>query len=433
MRAFLKRHSELILFILPAIFLGGAVHPVLGQLLILVFGVFMLIRRSRMTLGFFYLTILILGDSRTEALSHFKTGRIILLLLLVVLTIRDIRMGRVSFKRSFHWIWPFFLLSVLALVINSPQRFQAFQKTISYFLVVFVAFHFYVPLLQKSTANFRRFLHFTGSVFALGLVLHFLIPGVDLALGIRYQGIFGNPNGIGLFSLVQFPLMVFYYQSRKGRVGRFWFWYLAFLLISLILSGSRNGMLGVLVFLFFGWWFQTRNRRLLFFFVMVPTVYLFFTRVDIPGLIQALGLGEFLRAESIEDGSGRLLSWTFALSKIPEHLWLGGGFSYAEYIYQFEVPEELQIFRQMSSTWNSYLTLLLNNGILGTLAFLVFLFGQVIRSYHKWRTTGYLLALLVAAVYETWLTASLNAFTIYFYIGLGYIGSLSINQRHAHS
>ncbi len=422
--SFLKRYAPILLFAVPVSLVTGlAVGPV-GLLAATGFALIWALQGKRDLLAMWYLVILILGDARTEDMDYWKTARITVLLILTIQTIVDLQRKRYRIFKGFSWIWPFFLLALVSLAINSQTPGVAFQKTLSYLLIVFIAFHFYVDWLRQSSHALTDLLQASGLVMALGLIIHYLTPAV-LALGDRYQGLFGNPNGLGLFCLVFVPFFIKYYHILRKKVPTAWYFYFGTLLLSLVLSGSRNSLMGVLLYLGLLWWFHYRSRRLTFFFVLLPSVYLLLTSIDIPALLVELGLGEALRAESIVDGSGRLLSWTFALGHIPDHFWMGGGFAHAEFIYDTQVPEALQNFRQMGSTWNSYLTLMLNNGLIGTIAFLIFIFAQIRYAKDRWSMTAYVIAMLLSAVYETWLTASLNSFSIYFFISLVFLGTVN--------
>lgn len=399
------------------IFLAGNFLPVLGIAIGTIVGLIFLINGSKGQLIFLYLAVLVLADSREEMLLFFKDLRISLVFAMSIWVLAELSRGRTQWKRPFFWILPFFITAIVSLILYSPTKFYALQKTVSYLLVVFVTYHLIVPWILEKQKNFEEIIHFIGLILILGLIKAVLSPDTTF-LGNRYMGAFGNPNGIGLACMVWTPLLYAAYKSH--RTNGHWRTYGVLLLVSLLMSQSRNSLGGVIIFFGLMWALGVRKRRKVI-FMMIPILYLILVNVDWIALGQSLGLGEYLRLEGIETASGRTLSWAYALTLIPDGLWLGKGFGYDEYAYHVIIPEALSHLRQMASTWNSYLTLLLNTGIIGLSMFLLFVGSQIGYGIHKWKTAAFVIAMLLGAIFETWLTASLNAFTIYFYLFLGYL------------
>lgn len=417
MKKFIRKYSAILLLVLPTTVIMGLIFQPFALVLGTIYGLIFMAAGKKGSLIFFFLTVLILGDTYIPAFEFFKTLKISLLVILTIWTFTELIQKRVKWNKGFFWVIPFFILSIVALVMNAPHKFMALQKTISYLFVILVCYHLIMPWLVKKEENASELIHFFGLILLIGLTI-FMISPSSVALGNRYQGIFGNPNGLGLACMVWTPYL--YAAYKKGWKFRKWGFFALFLLISLLLSQSRNSLAGVAMFFLFLYILRTKTRRRIVFWG-IPIIYLVVSSVDWAGLIQMIGLGDYLRIEGIETASGRTMSWAYALLKIPENFWFGGGFTYTEYVYHEIIPPEFDAFRQMSSTWNSYLTLLLNNGLIGTIAFLTFVFAQVKYSKDKWMAFAYILAMLLGAVFETWLTASLNSFTIYFYIMVAYL------------
>ncbi len=418
---FLKKYAWLWAALLPLCAALGLLSPYVGLVAIFLSAVGLMLLGARGGICLFYISMLILGDSRNPLLEFFKDGRTVVLLILAAWTLYDLMTRKYRWNPGFKWILPFIVLAFISLFLSSPVPFLGFQRTVSYFLVAFVAFHFYPYWMeQNNRKGYAEMLHFVGVVMGIG-ILFWILRLEFVMLGVRFQGLYGNPNGIGLTCLNVLPVFVFYKLSTDKIYAKTWWGYLVVLMMSLLLSNSRNGLAGCLMFFFFLWWFKVPWRMFVFFFVVIPFLVWFFTTVDIVRLLYDMGLGEALRADSILEASGRTLSWAFAIDMIPEHFWFGAGFSYQEYVYDNLVPPHLAIFREMSSTWNSYLTLMMNNGLLGTISFFVFVFAQLRYSKRKAIMGAYLLAMMLAAIYETWLTASLNAYLIYFFIMMAYL------------
>lgn len=402
---------------MPILYLSGKVFGPLAIFMAVLIGLMLWAGNKRGQIIILFLLVLILGDARETELSFYKPMRIAVMMVITAWTIVDLSKKRIQWVKSFNWLIPFVILSLVSLAIASPIKFTSFQKTLSYIFVVLISYHFIAPWLIKRRKNFHDLIYFMGFILLIGLVNYMIRPEAVL-LGNRFEGAFGNPNGLGLACMMWTPFLYTAYRQSKDKST--WIFISVFLILSLIMSGSRNSLATVMLFFGFQFIFKTKNRRRLVFW-SIPIIYILLTSINWIAVIEAIGLGDYLRVDGIETASGRTLSWAFAVSVIPQHFWFGGGFAYQEYVYLNLVPEELQIFREMSSTWNSYLTFMLNNGAIGTGAFILFLFSQARSALSRWPAIGFVIAFMLGAIFETWMTASLNSFTIYFYIFLGYL------------
>lgn len=414
---FIKDYSSVLLGAMPILYLSGKVFGPLAIFMAVLVGLMLWAGNKRGQIIIFFLLVLILGDVRETELSFYKPMRVAVLMVITAWTFVDLSKKRVKWIKSFTWLIPFLVLSLVSLVIASPIKFTSFQKTLSYFFVVLISFHFIAPWLIKKRKHFHDLIYFIGFVLMVGLINYMIRPEAVL-LGNRFEGAFGNPNGLGLACMMWTPFVYTAFRQSKDKTK--WIFIAIFLALSLVMSGSRNSLATVMLFFGFQFIFKTKRRRRLVFW-SIPILYILITTINWIDLIQAIGLGDYLRVEGIETASGRTLSWAFAITIIPERFWLGGGFAYQEFVYLNRVPPELAIFREMSSTWNSYLTFMLNNGAIGTGLFIVFLIAQARSALSRWPAAAFMIAFMLGAIFETWMTASLNSFTIYFYIFLGYL------------
>jgi len=122
-----------------------------------------------------------------------------------------------------------------------------------------------------------------------------------------------------------------------------------------------------------------------------------------------------LRAQTLEEGSGRLVAFEFAWAEIIENPFFGKGFSYDHYWF-IEVEENLELLLALNhqgNTHNSFLSILMNTGFLGFATFLLG-WGSFISKAIKKSPYGFfvLLIILFSANIEAWLSASLNPFVI---------------------
>lgn len=416
MSRFILDYAGIFFFALPIIYLSGKVAEPLALIFSVIACFVFWAQDKRGHIIFFFLLVLVLGDQREVDLLFFKQMRIVVLMVITGWTLSDLSNHRIRVGPGIKWLIPFLIISVVSLIIASPTKFLSFQKTLSYGLLILICYHFIAPWLESNKRHFMDLIHFVGLLLMIGLINYFIRPE-EVLLGNRFEGVFGNPNGLGLSCMMWTPF--FYIAHKQFKPNKSFYFLALFLLVSLVMSGSRNSLMTVVLFFGLQYIFKTKRRRWVV-LLSIPIAYLIITNTDWIALLQRIGLSEYLRVDGIETASGRTMSWAFALTIIPRHLWLGAGFGYQEFVYMNLVPPELAIFREMSSTWNSYLTFLLNNGVIGLGLFVTFLFAQIRYTVNRWQTLAFVLAYMLGAIFETWLTASLNAYTVYFFIMIGY-------------
>jgi len=101
----------------------------------------------------------------------------------------------------------------------------------------------------------------------------------------------------------------------------------------------------------------------------------------------------------------------------------GKGFSYTEFIFK-ENYHRLSRLGHEGNAHNSYLTIWLDTGIVGLFTFIVPLILLVVQAAKKTAVAmPFLFAIIFSTYFESWLTASLNPFTIVFLVVLSIITS----------
>jgi len=179
----------------------------------------------------------------------------------------------------------------------------------------------------------------------------------------------------------------------------------------LILSGSRSSFVSVLIFLIFGRFFSASP---VFGFVMLLGVFGLSELVlsNIGPIVTALGLDDYVRLQTLENGSGRYFAWDFAWKQIQEYFVFGGGFANDERIMR-KHRLYLERMGHQGGVHNSYLSFWFNVGIVGLLLFLrSFILVFVKASKMVPMSLGIMFAVMFSVTYESWLVSSLNPFTI---------------------
>jgi O-antigen ligase len=363
--------------------------------------------------GFIFL--LVLSDSRQDGLEFAKNAKNIYLVLLTLFFLFD----RKEFRIKGTFVAPFipFLIWASFQIIRNPETMVSIQKTLSYGLIFLVSPAYFIKVFREQGTRFLRDHSFLMSYLLLaGLILYFTMRETVL-VGFRYSGVLGNPNAIGLFCTVFFILFqcaVIKFPNLFTRNERFFIYFL--IGFSVLLSGSRNTILSIGIFLFFAHFYRISPWLGAFIVLIIAALYQVVIS-NLPDILQALGLAEAMRADTLESGSGRIVAWGFAWqlinSDIKQFLF-GNGFGYDEWIFilNYSVLEKLG---HIGGVHNSYLALWMNTGLIGLLLWLSGFFRTIMRAIPKSYTALPLTyAVMFSATFEAWLMGSLNPYTITF-------------------
>lgn len=411
MKKYLRQNKTVLSFLLVIITVG-IISPIAGAIVSLGFFLLLIRKGDSQSLFLLFYLVLFFSDSRS---GLFTFSVIIKPVLAFIFGLLGFNYGikRKLFPEWVKFFIPFFAWSLL-LIAFSPVPMQAFQKTVSYILLYFSVPVFFLFLLKNEGTGFIKNYFFIVLILLLfGLVIRLINPEFVI-LNERYRGLLGNPNGLGIFLAVQFlffQVVKFKWPALFSKTELRWL-YLVFI-ISLLLSRSRTAMGVFIVFFLLSWIF----RRSVFLGVIVSLAAIFygnFIAAFIPELIVNAGLGEFMRIDTLEEGSGRGIAWSFAWKHIQDNYFVGKGFTYTEYLYH-KYYEMLSLLGHQGNAHNSYLTFWLNTGLVGLVLYFFGLFRVLIKSAKSSHIalpvfTGF----LISANFESWLTASLNPFTIVF-------------------
>ncbi len=370
--------------------------------------------------------LLVFSDSAMGALRFSVSAKSLYVLLLTGITI--IHWHQLQFQRKLlGYFVPFFVVVTITTIgSGSPYMVTSLQKELSYMLLILT-----IPMLTHflsihNQKKFYQFIIYGGAlVLLMGLVLMVLAPALGATYHGRFNGIFRNPNGVGIFSAL-FGIICFFifshFPSSFPRQMRIMV--IAVIVLSLLLSASRNGLATLTIFIVLT--FISRYHRFLGVVVAAGAIFagssLYITIIEI---IESAGYEEYFRLETLDFGSGRFYAWEAAWYEINElFFWTGEGFAYAEESkwlekYYLEIPE---LVIHEGNIHNSFLTLWMNTGLIGLILFmlpLLIIFGK---AYGK---TYYAVPVFVAtmflAFFESWLVASLNPFTIQFWMILTFM------------
>ena len=143
-------------------------------------------------------------------------------------------------------------------------------------------------------------------------------------------------------------------------------------------------------------------------------------------IVFALGLQDYMRVETLEDGSGRYFAWRFAWEKIQDFFLMGGGFANDEYIMRQHYPY-LRSMGHHGGVHNSYLTMWFNMGLIGVLIYFRSFILIFIKSSKKVKVAfPIMFSVMFSILYESWINGSLNPFTITLLISMTMISEPEI-------
>lgn len=319
-----------------------------------------------------------------------------------------------SFSPLNHMIKPFavfFAIATLCLPFSLNLSLGV-QKTLSYVLIIFVTSNYVTYFLKAQKIRFLLTLVYFGAFFlSLGLILKVVNPGF-VHMGGRYKGLLGNPNGIGVFSflyLFTFTIIKHYYPKLFSKRDNIIIYFIIF--ASLLLCQSRGAFSVILIFAF-GVLIQGKNKPLIIILGLLGAVIYIGIIQNLETIISAFGLENYLRVSTLETGSGRLIAFDFAWSQIKEHMFYGGGINYTNDVFSLN-KEELHDMGHQGKAHNTLLTMWLDTGIFGLLAFI---YGWGIAFAKAQKLSKFALPLAAGIIFginiESWLASSLNPFTI---------------------
>lgn len=325
---------------------------------------------------------------------------------------------------------PFFIIAGWAW-FDSPVAIDSLQKTASYVLLLLVIPWLVANLLEQDRDRLLRHLILLGAlVLVIGIVLRFVYPGFVIFKGERFSGLLGNPNGLGIYGFMFFCMLtlIFTYHphlySFKEKIVIY-----GLIVASLIMSGSRGGMFSTALFLA-GWYLFQRNALLGF--VAMTSLFISYQLVEqnFVEIVTSMGLQDFFRLDTLASGSGRVVAREFAWKQIETQYWMGKGFGFTEYLMKLHAKEFLKEGHQ-GNVHNSYLTIWLDTGLLGLIAFCWGWIKNFMRSAaYATVVWAVLFGMLLSTTVESWLAASLNPFTIQLVIILSLLGNPRFYERN---
>ncbi|HQV37339.1 MAG: O-antigen ligase family protein [Flavobacteriales bacterium] len=413
MKQFLREHYPLLIFI----FIWVIVAAYAGLLLyaVLPISVF-LMRRSDMwqdiMLGF--LICLIFSDMNIDIreMAVMKTAKYTYILAMALIIILDqARMRPVA--KVFGVFLPFFIYAFFP-VLNSSVPVVAVEKTISYALIFLVVPNYVLFNYRRHGWDFfRNLIWFIVLVLLTQHLLPYLGPVKWAYIADRFRGYFGNPNGLAIFTYLAFVLFTVINHLRKdlfSTPAKFFIY--ALLIYYVITCGARTSLMSTLMFVLFIQFFRISTFLGIISFVAFVGIGELVSS-NLPAIITAMGLQDYLRVDSLADGSGRYFAWNFAWQELNTQgfFLFGGGFDNEAWVMK-EARAYLESLGHQGGVHNTYLAFWLNTGIVGLILFLrSFVLIFIKASKNTPISMAIMFSVLFSILYESWLAGSLSPYT----------------------
>lgn len=362
-----------------------------------------------------YLFILILSDSLEPSLIFAKNVKNIYISVLAIFFFFD-QENYAPINKLYKIFIPFFLFSVFTMLfsVNDSFIFTSIQKTISFAISFMIIPNIIVRLYREQGELFiKRFVMFVFTSLLVGFIMKYTVPEVASLEAGRYRGVMGNPNGLGIYCVLFFIIFFVLNDFFSGLFEKQEqiFIYIS-ILFSIYLTDSRNAILAILIFYIFQRFFSLSP----FFGFVLFAITLFLAEIisnNLVMIVTSLGLQDFFRLNTLEDGSGRYVAWGFAWQQIQNNFFIGKGFAYNEF-YMRQNYGLLSKLGHQGGIHNSFLTFWMDQGLIGLF---IYLRSYVLMFIEASRKTKYAFPIMFAisftAFFESWLVGSLSAYAFF--------------------
>lgn len=420
---FIRAHTSLWGFI--AVWLIVAAYVPILLYAVLPISVLLMRRREmwqEILFGFLLCAVLSDMDPKIHQIAVMKTAKYAYIVALTIIVFMD-QQRMQPMARVFGIFLPFFVYAFLP-IIASPVPVLAIQKTISYASIFLVIPNLVLYNFRRSGwPFFRNLVWFLVFLLVAQQFIRFLGPEWWYTIEDRFRGIFGNPNGMALYCFLVFLLfsVVNYLRPELfSRMGKLFIY--AVLIYYLITCGARTALMSTLMFVLFIQFFRISTFLGIISFIAFVGIGELLTS-NLPAIITALGLQEYLRVETLADGSGRYVAWQYAWQMINEKgfFLFGGGFE-NEAIIMLKAYRMLSALGHQGGVHNTYLAFWMNTGIVGLLLYFRS-FGLIFikASKNTSISLAIMFAILFSILYESWLAGSLSPYTTLFLVILAIV------------
>ena len=303
-------------------------------------------------------------------------------LTLVVLFFGGLLQRRGTISATVLRLWAGFLIVGIISIITSPipiTSFRSFVSILTYFSIFSFAYSFVKS--EKDLAAVMKLIIYASLIPFATSVFQFMFPDsyITSYSGFRLFGSFSHPNIFAFFLVLVASVSFFCIKSEavlfSKRYVRVCYILIPLCAICLIATQTRSAWIAFFaIFLIYGLLYE---RKYLVVVCCIGVVALFLPFVqdriaDLASDSQITDTG----AEKLNSYAWRKVVWLSSWDFIQNKIWFGHGYdTFSHYFLDFFILEESKGF----DAHNAYVQVTFDMGFLGLIAFMVLLFGILIK------------------------------------------------------
>ncbi|MBL7086445.1 MAG: O-antigen ligase family protein [Candidatus Cloacimonetes bacterium] len=197
----------------------------------------------------------------------------------------------------------------------------------------------------------------------------------------RFQGVFSNPNSLGMFLMISLPIFTYFFLTSNTKFEKgINFTFILLIIILAIFTFSRAAWLGMLVFIMCILYYI---KKILFKFTFISSIILLIMLFSSPFMMELLRLSE-------DPFTYRDRIWQIGLENFSDSKIIGKGFGTTQQIMsnkfvlkRFDVSE----YHLGKHFHNIYVEILCETGLIGLLLFALFLISISYKFIKKIKNT----------------------------------------------
>ncbi len=347
--------------------------------------------------------------------------------------------------RKIEWIDKVIFIIIIAMFLSSFYSIDpalTINRSATFLLLYLSVFWVIYPTVdseEKAEEIINVILYATSIPFFFSLIILLSSFSSFLLIG-RFRGYFDNPNTIGSISAMLCPLLIWKAIDKKSTFGKI---FLAVMLPTLFLSGSRSGLLGALLGSLFYFFNTKKEYRIPVTLIGAIIIVLILTLggigervIDSTSSYLRLGTEETKSEEALKDlSSGRTENWDKMILLLREKPLLGYGYGTEDMLLNYY---NISVASTGKTAHNAFLGIAVQMGIPGFLLFfspLIYILLMPIKTKEKttYCITGMVIGGLVSGLFESWMYSVGSAFAFSFWIGIAILLRLKKEEENKSS
>lgn len=258
-------------------------------------------------------------------------------------------------------------------------------KSISFVLLIFFAFIIFPELTSEDKKRhevIKIIRNIMLAIILLNIVILVISPSWAYKTFIhRFQGVFSNPNSLGMFLMISLPIFTYFFLTSNTKFEKgINFTFILLIIILAIFTFSRAAWLGMLVFIMCILYYI---KKILFKFTFISSIILLIMLFSSPFMMELLRLSE-------DPFTYRDRIWQIGLENFSDSKIIGKGFGTTQQIMsnkfvlkRFDVSE----YHLGKHFHNIYVEILCETGLIGLLLFALFLISISYKFIKKIKNT----------------------------------------------